>query len=88
MLIETVVTSAQIYRRGCLISRSGIVELPEGRSQLLLAGMTPTADRDSLRLAFPEGVSGTSIQILDAGELTADTASNPIREELEDSHDA
>ncbi len=63
--MNTEMKSVQVYRRGAAAERKGSVSLPEGRTRVQIAGMSEYADFDSLKLFFPEKVTGNNIRVID-----------------------
>ena len=63
-MIDTKMTSAAVYRNGCVIKRKAVVSLKAGTQTLCLKGLSHSLDESSLRLSVPEGVSGSNVQIV------------------------
>ncbi len=79
MDIETKVTKAAVYFRGAEVCRKGAAALQEGISQIRIAGIPQSADKESLRVRFPGGIKATDIRFTDSRQT--------CREELEDLED-
>ena len=62
-MTETLLTSASVYRNGCIEKRTGTVYLKQGTQEIRLRGLSNSADGDSLRLSVPQGVSGSNVQL-------------------------
>ncbi|MBQ7064547.1 MAG: mucoidy inhibitor MuiA family protein [Firmicutes bacterium] len=62
-MADTVLTSASVYRNGCVIKRTGRIRLAKGPQQIRLEGLSASVDESSLRLSVPAGVSGSNVQI-------------------------
>ena len=76
-MIYTQIKEVKVYRNSAVIRRYGTAALKQGANELILSGMSGSADPDSLRLFFPEGILGTDVQIL---SLTAAEQALPSRE--------
>ena len=76
-MIYTQIKEVKVYRNSAVIRRYGTAALKQGANELILSGMSGSADPDSLRLFFPEGILGTDVQIL---SLTAAGQALPSRE--------
>ena len=62
-MTETLLTSASVYRNGCIEKRTGTVYLKQGTQEIRIRGLSNSADGDSLRLSVPQGVSGSNVQL-------------------------
>ena len=62
--METRIKSVQIYRSGAAVERRGSMTLQKGLNKVSISGLSNSADTASLRLFFPEGVSGNNIRTL------------------------
>ena len=85
-MIFTPIKEVKVYRNSAVIRRCGTAALKQGTNELILSGMGSTADPDSLRLFFPEGVLGTDVQILsltEAGEALPSRETQAQIEEFE-----
>ena len=60
--METSIKSVQIYRSGAAVERRGSMTLQKGLNKVSISGLSNSADTASLRLFFPEGVSGNNIR--------------------------
>ena len=68
MIVKTDVKEVQVYRRSATITRGGEAILKQGRNIIFIAGMTASADQDTFRLKFPEGIRAINIQIAQGHE--------------------
>ena len=86
MIVKTDVKEVQVYRRSATITRGGEAILKQGRNIIFIAGMTASADQDTFRLKFPEGIRAINIQIVnisaavDRSELASLAAEKKIME--------
>lgn len=60
---ETIAASAQIYKNGAIVTRSGSVRLSAGTNRIIIRGMTNSAVHSSLRMQFPASVTASDIQV-------------------------
>ena len=60
---ETRLTSAAVYRGGCVIRRTGRILLKAGTQKICLEGLSASADASSLRLSIPESLFGSNVQV-------------------------
>ena len=65
MSIQTTISKVQLYRRGAVVTRSGLLSLPAGRSDVTIEGLTGSAQTDSLRLAFPARILLEDVRIIE-----------------------
>ena len=61
-MCKTAVKEVSLYRNGCLVKRRGIVELINGKQTVVFENIPDSIDPSTVRLALPEGVTGTNIQ--------------------------
>ena len=61
-MCKTAVKEVSLYRNGCLVKRRGIVELINGKQTVVFENIPDSIDSSTVRLALPEGVTGTNIQ--------------------------
>ena len=82
-MIQTAISSVKIYRSGADIIRRGEAELSEGDNLLKIAGLTHSADTNTTRLFFPEGIRLLDLRFnLDASS-EENKSSDRIAEKLE-----
>lgn len=63
-MIFAPVNAVRIYRNGAVIRRKAQVSLEAGKNEVLLQGISSTADKDSLRLSFQEGLSVQDVEVV------------------------
>ena len=61
---NTVIQEVQVYRQGAEITRKGTISLEEGRNRVRIAGLSENSDANSLKLFFPESVTGNNIHTI------------------------
>ncbi len=61
---NTAIKEVQVYRHGAEITRKGTITLEEGRNRVRIAGLSENADANTLKLFFPESVSGNNIHTI------------------------
>ena len=53
--LESQITSVTVYRNRARVTRTGTIELPEGDTTLVLAGLPRAIDSDSVRISGKGG---------------------------------
>ncbi len=71
MNIRTIVSKVQLFHSCAIVTRTGHLSLPAGRSEAIIEGLTASAQADSLRLAFPAGIHMEDIHIEENQDQTA-----------------
>ncbi|MBR2264843.1 MAG: mucoidy inhibitor MuiA family protein [Firmicutes bacterium] len=71
MSVQTTISKVQLYRSGAVVTRTGLLSLPAGPSEVTIEGLTRSAQADSLRLAFPAGVLLEDVRIIENEDQTA-----------------
>ncbi len=80
-MINATIKEVRVYRGSAVIRRSATVRLTAGLNELVVGGLSPRADPDSLRLFFPAGVVGRDVQIVSgASQATSDETAQQIDE--------
>lgn len=82
-MIQTTITSVKIYRSGADIIRRGQTELLEGENLLKIGGLTRSADTDTARLFFPEGVRLLDLRFNFDAAAEEDKPSDAIQAKLD-----
>lgn len=81
-MIFAPVENVKVYRNSAVIRRKAKVFLQEGSNDIVISGISSTADADSLRLFFPSSVLGKDVQILPLSEAVDRLPSEEIEEEI------
>ena len=81
--IDTTVKEAQIYRQGAVLRREGTVTLGQGRSRVRIFGLEGSSDEETMRLYFPEKVTGTDIRVTSALTEGEERPSAAIEEKIQ-----
>ena len=76
------ITEARVYRNCAVVRRKAAVELLAGDNDVILSGISDTADPDSLRLFFSSGVVGKDMRILPFAEAVERLPSADVTEEI------
>ena len=72
-----------VYRNGAVVRRKALVGLKRGENEVILSGLGRSADPDSLRLFFPEGVVGRDVQIVPFGQAGQPLPSARLNDEID-----
>ena len=62
-MINTEIKEVSLYRSGCFISREGTVTLKAGKHHVEIATGSNALDTSTVRLALPEEVTGSNVQV-------------------------
>ena len=63
-MIFAPVDAVRVYRNSAVVRRKATVSLQAGINEVILCGLSGTAEPDSLRLFFSDGVVGKDVQII------------------------
>ena len=81
--IFTEAVKADIFRKGAEITRRGTAELEEGTQQILVFGLTETANQDTARLLCGSGVTCSEMRITSmAGESSGNEEQTDTEERI------
>lgn len=80
-ITKTSVSSVQIFPNGALVRRKGTFVLSKGLNKIYIAALTPSADRDSMRLYFPDQIRGKNVWILD--EMPKDSSAGQVQAQID-----
>lgn len=81
-MIFAPVEAIRVYRNSAVVRRKAAVRLQSGTNEVILSGVSPSADPDSLRLFFPSGVVGRDVQILPFAEAVPQLPSAQLEDEI------
>lgn len=81
-MILAPVESVKVYRNNAVVRRKATAFLQEGSNELVIFGISSTADADSLRLFFPSTVLGKDVQILPLNETGDRLPSDEVEDEI------
>ena len=84
MMFFAPVEEVSIYRTSAVVRRKTVIPLQAGVNEAVLSGISGTADPDSLRLSFSEGVLCTDIHLLPMKEAGESLPSEQINDEIEE----
>ncbi len=76
------ITAARVYRNCAVVRRKAAVALQAGDNDVILSGISDTADPDSLRLFFSSGVVGKDMRIIPFSEGVDRLPSADVTEEI------
>ena len=83
LTIFTEAVKADIFRKGAEITRRGTAELEEGTQQILVFGLTETANQDTARLLCGSGVTCSEMRITSmAGESSGNEEQTDTEERI------
>ena len=78
------VDEVSIYRNSAVVRRKTVLSLQAGANEVILSGISSTADPDSLRLSFSAGVLCTDIHILPIKETGESLPTDRLNDEIEE----
>ena len=78
------VDEVSIYRNSAVVRRKTVLSLQAGANEVILSGLSRTADPDSLRLSFSAGVLCTDIHILPIKETGESLPTDRLNDEIEE----
>lgn len=88
MTAETRIKSAEIYRSGCTVTRTGMIHLQPGENKVRIAGLTSSAYTDTMQLRFDPSVAAFAVHVIQKEDEEKEASEikeqiNEIREEIE-----
>ncbi|MCR4615262.1 MAG: mucoidy inhibitor MuiA family protein [Clostridiales bacterium] len=81
-MIFAPVKEVKVYRNSAVVRRRAEVTLQAGTNEVILSGLSSSADPDSLRLFFPAGIVGKDVQIIPFNEAVKRLPSQDITDEI------
>lgn len=78
------VEEVRLYQNSAVVRRRAEISLQAGTNEVILSGLSGTADPDSLRLFFSADVVGTDLQLLPMEEVTDRLPSRELEQEIQD----
>ena len=81
-MIFAPIEEIRVYRKSAVVRRKAAVRLTGGTNELILTGLSNSADPDSLRLFFSAGVVGKDMQILPFEEAVGRLPSDEFEEKI------